>query len=200
MLVGDDTRQCHVSDGKQPYCAYKWFPVLQPIANVALNVAGYSENLESNRHSHCARCDGLSNKRWHQPWTLVAAYIWSGVANIGPGLKTKDVPPNQTARLGAQTTRYLSLRIVTKPIEHIKLPLACTVRAITALSNFFTKEDSIIWPLSVLRAKLTPVFSSKIWCKVIALIISLLTRTEEEKLHFLQLSLTMLWFWLNELT
>jgi hypothetical protein len=47
VLVGDDTRQCQ-SDGKwagkQPYCAYKWCPVLQQISNGQLNVTSYSEN------------------------------------------------------------------------------------------------------------------------------------------------------------
>lgn len=47
VLVGDDTRQCQ-SDGKwggkQPFCAYKWCPVLQQISNGQLNVSSYSEN------------------------------------------------------------------------------------------------------------------------------------------------------------
>jgi len=47
VLVGDDTRQCQADGkwaGKQPYCAYKWCPVLQTIANGSLNVTSYSEN------------------------------------------------------------------------------------------------------------------------------------------------------------
>lgn len=47
VLVGNDLRQCQ-SDGrwagKQPYCAYKWCPKLNPIPNGNLNVSGFSEN------------------------------------------------------------------------------------------------------------------------------------------------------------
>lgn len=47
VLVGDNTRHCQ-SDGKwggkQPYCAYKWCPVIQNISNGKLNVSAYSEN------------------------------------------------------------------------------------------------------------------------------------------------------------
>lgn len=47
VLVGSDLRQCQADgrwDGKQPYCAYKWCPVLQQIPNGFLNVSSYSEN------------------------------------------------------------------------------------------------------------------------------------------------------------
>lgn len=47
VLVGNDLRQCQQDgkwDGKQPYCAYKWCPVLQQIPNGFLNVSSYSEN------------------------------------------------------------------------------------------------------------------------------------------------------------
>lgn len=47
VLVGDDTRQCQADGkwgGKQPYCAYKWCPMLQQISNGFLNVSSYSEN------------------------------------------------------------------------------------------------------------------------------------------------------------
>lgn len=47
VLVGNDLRQCG-SDGKwtgkQPFCAYKWCPMLQQIPNGFLNVSSYSEN------------------------------------------------------------------------------------------------------------------------------------------------------------
>lgn len=47
VLVGDDTRQCQADGrwaGKQPYCAYKWCPVLQQIANGVMNASSFSEN------------------------------------------------------------------------------------------------------------------------------------------------------------
>lgn len=47
VLVGNDMRQCKSDgrwDGKQPYCAYKWCPVLNQIPNGFLNVSSYSEN------------------------------------------------------------------------------------------------------------------------------------------------------------
>lgn len=47
VLVGDDTRHCLADGkwgGKQPFCAYKWCPVLQQISNGVLNVSSYSEN------------------------------------------------------------------------------------------------------------------------------------------------------------
>lgn len=47
VLVGNDSRQCQHDgrwDGKQPYCAYKWCPVLNQIPNGYLNVSSYSEN------------------------------------------------------------------------------------------------------------------------------------------------------------
>lgn len=47
VLVGNDMRQCQADgrwDGKQPYCAYKWCPVLHQIPNGFLNVSSYSEN------------------------------------------------------------------------------------------------------------------------------------------------------------
>lgn len=47
VLVGNDLQQCQVDGrwgGKQPYCAYKWCPVLNQIPNGYLNVSSYSEN------------------------------------------------------------------------------------------------------------------------------------------------------------
>lgn len=47
VLVGNDMRYCGLDGkwtGKQPYCAYKWCPVLQQIPNGFLNVSSYSEN------------------------------------------------------------------------------------------------------------------------------------------------------------
>lgn len=47
VLVGNDSRQCQQDgrwDGKQPYCAYKWCPVLHQIPNGYLNASSYSEN------------------------------------------------------------------------------------------------------------------------------------------------------------
>lgn len=47
VLVGNDVRQCQADGrwgGKQPYCAYKWCPKLNPIPNGSLNVSGLGEN------------------------------------------------------------------------------------------------------------------------------------------------------------
>lgn len=47
VLVGNDLQQCQADGkwgGKQPYCAYKWCPVLNQIPNGFLNVSSYSEN------------------------------------------------------------------------------------------------------------------------------------------------------------
>lgn len=47
VLVGSDMRECQADGrwgGKQPYCAYKWCPVLQQISNGLVNVSSYSEN------------------------------------------------------------------------------------------------------------------------------------------------------------